>query len=99
MTIQTYRCDRSIILLLYQVKGGGVGGVRCDVCSANVAFGRTVSVCKFCDRTVHPGCEAEAPKDCGLSSDLALVLKSSAANTKEVLQKGYLKVYAAQIAF
>ena len=66
--------------------------MKCAVCDSSIAFGRSASVCKFCGRTVHPHCEAAAPKDCGLSSDLASILKSSAASAKEVLHRGYLKI-------
>ena len=72
------------------MKGGA--SMKCAVCDSSIAFGRSVSVCKFCNRTVHPTCEAAAPKDCGLSSDLASILKSSAASAKEVLHRGYLKI-------
>ncbi len=67
-------------------------GQKCPVCTGSLPLCRAVSQCKFCHRVVHVGCEDGAGADCGLSSDLALVLKSNAGNSEGVLQKGYLKV-------
>jgi hypothetical protein len=71
-----HRFQKQTNLRTPKVKGGKGGSMKCAVCTTSIAFGRTASVCKFCNRTVHPACEAHAPKDCGLSNDLAMVLKS-----------------------
>ncbi len=68
--------------------------LSCPVCLGTLPLCRAVSACRFCPRVVHVGCEEGAPKDCGLSSDLALVLRSNAGNSEGVIQKGYLKVNA-----
>ncbi len=67
-------------------------GQKCSVCQGSLPLMRAVSVCKFCHRHVHVDCEDGAGADCGLSTDLALVLKSTSDNSEGVSHKGYLKV-------
>ncbi len=51
--------------------------LKCSVCLSTVSLCRTVSTCRFCGRVVHPACENAAEADCGLTGELALVLKSN----------------------
>lgn len=55
---------------------------KCSVCFGHILFCSTMCVCKFCHRVVHPSCEINVGQDCGLSSDLALMLKTNANNSQ-----------------
>jgi predicted nucleic acid-binding Zn-ribbon protein len=76
-------------------------GLKCFVCQSGITLLTSSSACRFCGRVVHPACEASAPKDCGLPTDLAKVLgggssgsdiSSGAGAVVEILHRGYLRV-------
>lgn len=55
---------------------------KCSVCFGHILFCSSMCVCKFCHRVVHPSCEVNVGQDCGLSSGLALMLKTNASNSQ-----------------